>query len=332
MFFSRSRLDLEVTASDVKKSYASRIENFFREVEGPDLNIFRRRENSLDGLFAWGYKVLAVKSELESQLSYQTKACKKAEIERDALRKSFQDVESKLQKISAKNQKMEDKHSLEIRDIMVEHSKTLAESQRKYDLDMAKADREHENTKIQYEKHVASLTQQHQSTVESLNENHQNFVDTLTRDYESELEKLKKDHEITAKRLRGQLLSNQSEYKGWPDEKLRLKFKDLKELVDLITAPQRQELSIPKSERLESKLDPSGFINRAGNENAHFLLRSLVWSIFYEHFFSLPFGFGVFGPTSSKNPLLQVFNSWYKVIEGHDTQGKVYLPKRKFFP
>lgn len=343
MFFSRPKVEPEVTASDVRKAYASRIEKFFRQVEGRDLKIFHRRENSLESLFTWGEKVLEDKSELESELSLRNRVCKKVEEERDALRKSLQDAESKLRQISTQNQRMAEQHSTEIQRVVIEHSKNLAESQRKYDLDMAKANRDRENTKVQHEKYVASLTQQHQRTVESLKGDHKNRVDTMSRDHQvtvtslvqnhqSEMETLKQGHGITVNRLKGQLLVNQSEYKGWPDEKLKMKFKELKEWVDLITAPERQELRIPKGKGLSLKLDPSGFLARVGNEDARFLLRSLIWSIFYEYFFSLPFGFGVFGPVNSKNPLLQVFNSWYTLIDGSNMKGNDYLPKRICFP
>ena len=324
-FFSRSRGEPEVTASDIRKAYASRIEKFFRRVEGRDLHVFQRREHSLESLFAWGEKVLAEKSELESELSLRNRACAKAEEERDGLTKSLQETESKLRTISSLNEKMEG-----------QLSESLAEAQQKYDQDMAKAGQEREDSKIQHEQYVTSLTQQHHCTLESLKKDHESLVESLNRDhketvaslaqkYQGEIENLKQSHGNTVNRLKGQLLVNQSEYKGWPDEKLRMKFKELKDSIDLITAPQRQELIIPKGKGLESKLDPSRFIARAGNDNAHFLLKSLIWSIFYEHFFSLPFGFGVFGPASSENPLLQVFNSWYTVIEGHDTRGKDHV-------
>lgn len=326
-FFSRSVLDPQITASDVRKAYASRIEQFFRQVEGRNLNIFRRREYSLENLLTWANNILETKSELESELSLRNNACTKAEEERDALKISLEDAESNLRKMSAQSKKMENQHTAEIHKLLREHSKNLADAQRKYDLDMARADREHENTKAQHEKYVASLTQQHQSTVEILKNNHKDLVESMRRDYQSNMESLKQDHAKTVNRLKGQLLVNQNDFTGWPDEKLRMKFMLLKQSVDLITAPQRQELTIPKGKDLEPKLDPSGFIARAGNGNAYFLLRSLIWSILYEHFFSLPFGFGIFGPDASQNPLLQVFSSWCTLIEGHNMQGMICLPK-----
>ena len=66
-------------------------------------------------------------------------------------------------------------------------------------------------------------------------------------------------------------------------------------------------------------MDPTGFLRRVDSTKAHVLIKSSIWSILYDHFFSLPFGFGVLGPAGEQNTLLMAYASWYAVVEGRNT-------------
>jgi len=277
-----TRLEEELTAEGVKQEYLLKIEEFLRKVDGHKFSLLRQPEYSLQGLFAWGEKVLGEKSKLEKDLRSRNSEYNTIKKERDEFKEQFK-------KVLSKNEAMEVQHSAKIVQLKMWYGGKLAETERKY----------------------KDSQTQHHNTIESLKEEH-----------EIRFKSLQMHHDSTVSKLKGQLLVNQSDFKGWPDDKLRMKFKELQGSIDLITAPQKQELTIPRDKKLGQSLDPSRFLARAGNENAHFLLKSRVWSIIYEHFFSLPFGFGVLGPDSTQNPLLQVFNLWYMNIEGHEPHGK----------
>ena len=306
-----TRLEEELTAEGVKQEYLLKIEEFLRKVDGHKFSLLRQPEYSLQGLFAWGEKVLGEKSKLEKDLRSRNSEYNTIKKERDEFKEQFK-------KVLSKNEAMEVQHSAKIVQLKMWYGGKLAETERKY-----------KDSQTQHHNTIESLKEDHKNLIHNLKQQHydsevqhERYVERLNQDHEIRFKSLQMHHDSTVSKLKGQLLVNQSDFKGWPDDKLRMKFKELQGSIDLITAPQKQELTIPRDKKLGQSLDPSRFLARAGNENAHFLLKSRVWSIIYEHFFSLPFGFGVLGPDSTQNPLLQVFNLWYMNIEGHEPHGK----------
>lgn len=268
----------EPSASDVRRSYTSQIEEFLQKVHARSSNVLRRRGNSLETLFTWGERLLEEKSKLENELSAQIKARADAEKERNDLQKSLHETSSRLDESLSQNEEM-----------IIVHSEKLK-----------------------------TLTSDHVKMLEKLENQHS---DTLSR-FQSDYDKSKAKYESQLNKLKSQLLVNQDEFKGWPDSKLSIKFKELQGGINSITAPHRRELSIPEGNVLDENWDPSGFITRVGSGSVHFLLQSAIWTIIHEHFFSLPFGFGVLGSSCKENPLLQVFSSWKTAMSGHQQSCK----------
>ncbi|KAK4465398.1 hypothetical protein QBC42DRAFT_283534 [Cladorrhinum samala] len=103
------------------------------------------------------------------------------------------------------------------------------------------------------------------------------------------------------------------------DSELGEMFKRLDMEIEVITYPGNLgSVSIPRG----SPLDPTGLCVRQGNRAIPFLLKSVVWSIIREGFFSAPFGFGVFGhDEGGKKSLMELFHCWrriYNPLEHND--------------
>ncbi|KAF2395574.1 hypothetical protein EJ06DRAFT_585829 [Trichodelitschia bisporula] len=123
------------------------------------------------------------------------------------------------------------------------------------------------------------------------------------------------EHKRRENKLLGQLMVNHEDSLGWADDVLRVRFLDLKRQLDELTS--KSELRLEPHRRLGSRLDPNGFIERNGTDQAHFLLRSSIWRILKHQFFSQPFGFGVLGRGDGYSQLLSTFSSWQGLVSGN---------------
>ncbi|KAH0537285.1 hypothetical protein FGG08_005910 [Glutinoglossum americanum] len=267
------------SASDVRKSYASRIGDFLSHVERPSGSIFRRRANTLDDLFTWGWGVLGEKQKLEHQLALQAEAYQKAQEEIDRLKEArdvaesgFQHVSAELQQVSidfqnalVENTRMAEHHTHEINELILEHSKSMHDTKTR-----------------------------------------------LKTDHGREVERFNKEID----RLVGQLLVNQNDSQAWPDDKLKLKFRELQRLIESVTSPRNKQFLVPHNQQLGARLDPANFLSRVGRGKSHFLLKSTIWAIFQEQFFSAPFGFGALGPGKAQRELMDVYFTWRKIFDG----------------
>lgn len=289
-FFAGRSGKNEESGSAVRKAYASRIDDFLRNAEGTNLNVFRRRESSLDSLFAWGENVLGGKRDLERQMALQVKACQKvegqlqkAEEQIDELKKALELARSQFQKVSMEKRNMEIRHAEETTRLTMEHSKSMDDLQKKYKRDM--------NSRVQ--------------------------------DYENRIGKLKETQTTEVSKLVGQLLVNQDDNKGWPDDKLKLKFRELQRLIESVTSPHNKEFPVPPNQQLGLHLDPTNFLSRAGRGKYHFVLKSALWTIFREQFFSAPFGFGALGPGRAQRELMDVYATWRRLFSRDNETGKI---------
>jgi chromosome segregation ATPase len=145
-------------------------------------------------------------------------------------------------------------------------------------------------------------------------------IESLETLYTQNINEIQKEHVDETDRLKGQLLVNVDKAKTWPDDRIKLRFKELKSKIEAMTSPSR--LKLLREQQVHLHFDSSGFLYRAGNSNVRFLVRSIIWSILYEHFFALPFGFGVLGPASEKNTLLKAFEFWYTAVHGSKAKSK----------
>lgn len=103
-------------------------------------------------------------------------------------------------------------------------------------------------------------------------------------------------------------------------------FKRLDMEIEVITYPGNLgAVSVPRG----SPLDPTGLCMRHGDRAIPFLLRSAVWGIICEGFFSVPFGFGIFGrDEDGKKSLMELFYCWrqiYNPLEHNDGTGRLLL-------
>ncbi|KAF1808249.1 hypothetical protein P152DRAFT_517694 [Eremomyces bilateralis CBS 781.70] len=154
------------------------------------------------------------------------------------------------------------------------------------------------------------------SEIKQLVLDHSDALDFEKAARRNEVNKIKQEYKDETNRLKGQLLVNQDDFKRWPDDKLKSRFKELQILISNITDPGRVELRVPRGRPLDIDFDPTGFLARAGGERAHVLFKSIIWVILDEHFFSLPYGFGVLGPATPENTLLGAYGSWYTALGG----------------
>jgi hypothetical protein len=165
---------------------------------------------------------------------------------------------------------------------------------------------------------------QHSTKLIDTKTEHETLVQNLMERYESTVNRMRHDHTVETDRLKSQLL-NLGDSKPWPDDKLKIKFSELHVKVDNIAAPGKMGTILPEGYRsLEDlDLDPTGFLRRVGGSTGHILIKSTIWGVLYDHFFSLPFGFGILGPADDQNALLKAYASWYAVVKGRDTPSEL---------
>jgi hypothetical protein len=226
--------------------------------------------------------LLEEKRRLERELAAQTKARQTAEGQIDELKKALDAAESRLRQLLFENRNMVRQHADKITTLTMEHSKRTDEARKQYDRDM-----------------------------DSLKQNHHHYLETLKMNHGKEVSQLK----IEITKLVGQLLVNQDSNLGWPDDKLKLKFRELQRLIESVTSPRNKEFLIPPNQQLGPHLDPTNFLSRVGRGKSHFVLKSAIWAIFHEQFFFAPFGFGALGPGKAQRELMDVYSTWRKLFD-----------------
>jgi len=132
---------------------------------------------------------------------------------------------------------------------------------------------------------------------------HQTILKSKTETYEMKIGDLRTD-----------IMVNQKDSKIWTDDKLKQWLEDLRLKVQDI-APIW--LTVPAS--VPARLDPTGFINRAGTDDFPQLVRSTIWAVLIKHFFSAPFGFGALGP-DGRGQLLATYRAWRCLFDSTSAQ------------
>jgi hypothetical protein len=150
---------------------------------------------------------------------------------------------------------------------------------------------------------------------------HEREVTNLTIEHSKTTETINTQYQAEKDRLVAQLLVNQDNNQGWPDDKLKTKFQRLQKIIEDLTC--NPEFFIPPGASLGSNLDPTGFLSREGSDNSHFMLRGAIWSIIQEHFFSAPFGFGALGPKEAQTELQGLYGTWLRFFEPELGAGKL---------
>lgn len=231
------------------------------------------------------------KWKLERDLALKVKACRELESQIDNLNRACGDVEFQLQQVSLEKNNMVKQHGDRIKALTLEHSRNMSNSNE-------------ENSRA-----LASLTQKHN-----------NYLMEREAYFAQQSKNLETRHSEQVSKLTGQLLDNQDDNQGWPDDKLKFRFKQLQRLIEMLTSPRNMEFVIPLNQQLRPGLDPTNFLGRVGRKKFHFMLKSMIWAILQEQFFSAPFGYGALGPDKGQIELLNVYRTWRKSFdEGADT-------------
>ncbi|KAF2671474.1 hypothetical protein BT63DRAFT_477946 [Microthyrium microscopicum] len=184
--------------------------------------------------------------------------------------------------------------------------------QKKHDSETRKAKKDHD-------KQVSDMSQEHSAIVSSMKSNHESTRMKMDANHKSTIVTKDRDHKNEVDNLISQLLVNQKDNDYWPDDKLKLQFRELQRQVEELTAAQHSELLIRHGQRLGNELDPTGFLGRVEGGRSRFFLRGRIWSILVEHFFSAPFGFGAFGTGEAKRQVFTIHETFQNLLDGNNT-------------
>ncbi|KAJ4168423.1 hypothetical protein NW754_010334 [Fusarium falciforme] len=143
---------------------------------------------------------------------------------------------------------------------------------------------------------------------------HYEQIDKLVLDHSRDLGILETRLNNEKRRLQAQLLVSGDKSQAWPDEKLRTQFRELCRIVDNATATIATTVDI-SSQVLSHHLDPDDSL-RLVKGRPHFWLRWRVWSVLQAGFFSLPFGFGAFGPDRGAAEITALYRAWRSRLDG----------------
>lgn len=229
------------------------------------------------------------KRRLEHELAANSKELQNAERLIEELQRAYNAAESRYQQGCINYRTLQEQHA--------------------HDIARLKSDHKHDVAHARYMQD--RLEQDHKSNFDKMEANHRKIVNQLEERIERE-----------RNRLTGQLLSNQDDTQGWPDDILGIKFRGLQASIDSITSSPTRDFIIPENCEVGSHLDPTNFLGRAGRLRSQFLIRSTIWAILREHFFGTPWGFGVLGPGSGQNELTRVYSTWWTLFENSGESGQ----------
>ncbi|KAJ4207592.1 hypothetical protein NW759_013993 [Fusarium solani] len=143
---------------------------------------------------------------------------------------------------------------------------------------------------------------------------HYEQIDKLVLDHSRDLGILETRLNNEKRHLQAQLLVSGDKSQAWPDEKLRTQFRELCRIVDNATATIATTVDI-SSQVLSHRLDPDDSLSLVKGR-PHFWLRWRVWSVLQAGFFSLPFGFGAFGPDRGAAEITALYRAWRSRLDG----------------
>jgi hypothetical protein len=288
------------SASEVRNRYDSRIRNFMRCQNGPRGSRFNREE-PIDALLSWIEGILRERETMQDTLTQNAK--KIHEVESDVqdlntklgrLKTSLANAENRGKEMEARNKAMREKHIDDTAKLELQHVNSMRD------------------TVNRFTNQIKAMTASYDAERRKTKKNHDDQVVQLRREHKVEIDK--KNVEIG--QVVGQLLVNQDEDRAWPDNKLKVKFDELQQIIGSVTSPkQNNALRLPKNIAPGPELDPTGFIARAGSSKFKFLLRSGIWEILNQQFFSQPFGFGAFGLGHDQREVLDVHFPWRKIFD-----------------
>jgi len=311
------------SASDVKDYYDTEIKQFLHKVNAsgsswwPDGDLLGR-------LFDWGDSLLNERDKLQRDLSG---AEGKFRVEWNRQQSQFSVTEGKYraertrlqsQLAEAEERTKADRKRFQTQFTEAQERSTTIQNSLKSELSQAEA-------RIRELEAQLAIAQRKIIRIENENESrkaqHREELDNMKSKYTTVTKKEKDIHGREVKKLVGQLLVNQDDNLGWTDDKLKFKFQQLQNLINSLVSPHNKEYRIPPDSQVDHILDPTGFLAHATKSKAYFLLQSTIWTILYEQFFSIPFGFGVLGEGEARKKLLDMFVSWAKLLGKSSSEG-----------
>jgi hypothetical protein len=296
------------------RTVEEQIKEFLNNVEGR----FWLRKNELSTVFEWGYRMVGQKrsmvqdkQKLDSQLAQQKATDRK-------LSQELHDTAIRFQQVSDECDHMKQYYTPKIDLLNAQYDNMVSQQ-------TESRNREVKDLKEQYDIYISQLKANQDREVSRLQENHSQLMADHDREVSrleslhiQETSRLESSHtqetsrlENEIKTLVGQLLVNQTDSQAWPDDKLRIKYRHLQQLIESVASSN----AIPQNQLLSTHLDPTNFLTRVGGSNSNFLLRSAIWAILQEQSFSAPFGFGALGPGEAQKELMNVYFAWRKIFD-----------------
>jgi hypothetical protein len=234
MGFFRKSSSNDTGASDYERrasDYDHQINEFLQQVEHSKN---RSRSDPLERLLKWGHHMIEKKKLADAQSAEQTKIHRKDKQDIEELTHALNLTKADLHNAKAHSRTLEEKHSDEVTRLTVMHSNDM------------------EQHKRQLDRQVENLNKGHASKIEQLKRRYDSDLTSQRKEQRAQQEQHKKVletsnniHNIETNKLRGQLVANQKEGQAWSDDILETKFRNLKVLVDAVTAPSNKELLFP---------------------------------------------------------------------------------------
>jgi hypothetical protein len=251
---------------------------------------------------------------LKRELTAHAKALSKAEKQIDELKRAREDAESRYRQAINQNRSLVRQHDDKIASMTVQYTDNMNNAKndhvRDIDLWQQKYNSDTESLRDKYSRDMGTLEMKHGREAENMQMQHVKHVEELETKHETKVSQF----EAEMSKLIGQLLVNQDDDQGWPDDKLKINFRELQRLIESVTAPRNKEFAIPSNHQVGSHLDPTNFLSRAPRGKFHLLLKNAIWTILDEQFFCAPFGFGSLGPGKGYAELIDVYTTWRRLF------------------
>jgi len=179
---------------------------------------------------------------------------------------------------------------------------------------------------------VMNLKQERESLIDKINDDkqtHSEGMQMLSIQHEQEMSDMDAKFSRVALRMKdeknkliAQLFASHSNTKEWPDEKLKLKFRELQMMIESLAL--LKEFRLQPGDTLSPKWDKYNFMGKLkGRGLSHFLLRSVIWRIVINQYFNAPFGFGALGQGKGKQELLRCYAAWLHLVNGEQNSGQL---------
>jgi hypothetical protein len=311
--------DREATSTHRIRRYIEGFKRKYHEKENPIDQIIDfcddlwKHQNTYYQLAETNRKELVNRTEHAQRLG-NTLAIRETEII-DA-KTAFRDKDQELRIANREHKAVVQKHEKETENFL------LTIGQLNEQISEIKSRNEAELRRIRDEHRSAFDQQQtdHAWTVQNQRDQYEQELMNQRSAYEQELQRKEVECAQRIASLEADLLSNSDDFRPATDDVLKVKYRKLKLLIDTITDPFN--LGASGVTHLSNRVDPTNFLPREGNKFLRFLLRSIIWGIVMDGFFSLPFGFGALGPDSGRQQLLDVYRAWLRLYTAGNDAGK----------